>query len=70
MAAKDDHAARLTLIIGAYPKAFVPLITVLPGMAALILLPGIGRGWQPRVQPGDPRADGQVSAHRGSSAWR
>ena len=44
MAAKDDHSARLTPIIGAYPKAFVPLITVLPGMAALILLPGIGSG--------------------------
>src|SRR3954466_15867064 len=40
--AKDSHSARLTPIIGAYPKAFVPLITVLPGMAALILLPGIG----------------------------
>jgi SSS family solute:Na+ symporter len=44
MAAKDDHSARLTPIIGAYPKAFVPLITVLPGMAALVLLPGIGSG--------------------------
>jgi solute:Na+ symporter, SSS family len=44
MAAKDDHAARLTPIIGAYPKSLVPLITVLPGMAALILLPGIGTG--------------------------
>jgi SSS family solute:Na+ symporter len=42
MAAKDGHSARLTPIIGAYPKAFVPLITILPGMAALILLPGIG----------------------------
>src|SRR5215217_3234761 len=42
MAAKDSHSARLTPIIGAYPKAFVPLITVLPGMAALVLLPGIG----------------------------
>jgi solute:Na+ symporter, SSS family len=42
MAAKDGHSARLTPIIGAYPKAFVPLITVLPGMAALILIPGIG----------------------------
>ena len=42
MAAKDMRAGRLTPIIGAYPKAFVPLITVLPGMAALILLPGIG----------------------------
>jgi SSS family solute:Na+ symporter len=42
MAAKDGHSARLTPIIGAYPKAFIPLITVLPGMAALVLLPGIG----------------------------
>ena len=44
MAAKDGHSARLTPIIGAYPKTFVPLITVLPGMAALVLLPGIGSG--------------------------
>src|SRR3954462_1141503 len=42
MAAKDGHSARLTPIIGVYPKALVPLITILPGMAALILLPGIG----------------------------
>ena len=39
---KDQRAARLTPIIGAYPKAFVPLICILPGMAATILLPGIG----------------------------
>ncbi|MBO0882323.1 MAG: Na+/galactose cotransporter, partial [Mycobacterium sp.] len=34
MAAKDGRSARLTPIIGAYPKALVPLVTVLPGMAA------------------------------------
>jgi solute:Na+ symporter, SSS family len=44
MAARDGRSARLTPIIGAYPKTFVPLITVLPGMAALVLLPGIGSG--------------------------
>jgi SSS family solute:Na+ symporter len=42
MAAKDSNSARLTPIIGAYPKSFIPLITILPGMAALVLLPGIG----------------------------
>jgi solute:Na+ symporter, SSS family len=42
MAAKNGNAARMTPIIGAYPKALVPLITVLPGMAAVILLPGLG----------------------------
>jgi SSS family solute:Na+ symporter len=42
MSAKDDHAARLTPIIGAYPKMLIPLVVVLPGMAAVALIPGIG----------------------------
>ena len=41
MSAKDQHAARLTPIIGAYPKLFVPLVIILPGMAAVMLHPGI-----------------------------
>ena len=65
MAAKDGRSARLTPIIGAYPKTFVPLITVLPGMAALVLLPGIGTGGeQPGVQPGHPRPDGRSTCRR------
>jgi SSS family solute:Na+ symporter len=42
MAAKDDNAARMTPIIAAYPKALIPLVTVLPGMAAVILIPNLG----------------------------
>jgi len=42
MAAKSTNAARMTPIIGAYPKLFIPLITILPGMCALILIPGLG----------------------------
>jgi solute:Na+ symporter, SSS family len=42
MAAKDDNSARMTPIIGAFPKVFIPVLTVIPGMAALVLLPGIG----------------------------
>jgi SSS family solute:Na+ symporter len=42
MSAKDDNAARLTPIIGAYPKAIIPLGIVIPGMAAALLIPGIG----------------------------
>jgi SSS family solute:Na+ symporter len=42
MSAKDDNAARLTPIIGAYPKAIIPLGIVIPGMAAVLLIPGIG----------------------------
>jgi SSS family solute:Na+ symporter len=44
MSAKDDNTARLTPIIGAYPKAIIPLGIVIPGMAAALLIPGIGEG--------------------------
>ena len=47
MAAKDTRSARLTPIIGAYPKVFIPLLTVLPGMAAVVLFPGIGQEGNP-----------------------
>jgi SSS family solute:Na+ symporter len=43
MSAKDDHAARLTPIIGAFPKLFVPLVIILPGMAAAMLIPNLGK---------------------------
>jgi SSS family solute:Na+ symporter len=42
MSAKSLNAARMTPIIAAYPKTLFPLLTVLPGMAAVLLLPGIG----------------------------
>jgi SSS family solute:Na+ symporter len=44
MSAKNDNAARLTPIIGAYPKAIIPLGIVIPGMAAVLLIPGLGEG--------------------------
>jgi SSS family solute:Na+ symporter len=44
MSAKDDNTARLTPIIGAYPKALIPLGIVIPGMAAVLLIPGLGEG--------------------------
>ncbi len=43
MSAKDEQAARLTPIIAAYPKVFIPLATVIPGMAAILLIPGLGQ---------------------------
>ena len=42
MAAKDQNSARMTPIIGAFPKVVIPALTVIPGMAALVLLPGLG----------------------------
>jgi solute:Na+ symporter, SSS family len=44
MSAKNDNSARLTPIIGAYPKAIIPLGIVIPGMAAVLLIPGLGQG--------------------------
>src|SRR6266705_639891 len=44
MSAKNDNAARLTPIIGAFPKAIIPLGIVIPGMAAVLLIPGLGEG--------------------------
>ena len=42
MSAKDDNSARMTPIIGAFPKFFIPVLVVVPGMAATVILPGIG----------------------------
>jgi solute:Na+ symporter, SSS family len=42
MSAKNLHAARMTPIIGAFPKLFVPLVIILPGMAAVTLIPNLG----------------------------
>ncbi|MGY4720700.1 sodium:solute symporter family protein [Naumannella cuiyingiana] len=39
MASKDINSARMTPIIGAYPKMFVPFIVVIPGMIAAVLVP-------------------------------
>ena len=64
MSAKDDNSARLTPIIGAYPKALIPLGIVIPGMAAVLLIPGLGEGGGLPVQLRDPGADEQVPADR------
>ena len=42
MSAKDEASARLTPIVAAYPKAIIPFGTVIPGMAAILLIPGLG----------------------------
>ncbi len=42
LSAKTLGAARRTPLIGAYPKIFIPFITVIPGLVALIVIPGLG----------------------------
>jgi len=38
MAAKSMNAARRTPLIGAFPKMFIPIIVIIPGMIALALM--------------------------------
>ncbi|KIY22193.1 sodium:solute symporter family protein [Mesobacillus subterraneus] len=43
MAAKDMTAAQNTSILASFPKMLMPILTVIPGMAAIILLPSLGQ---------------------------
>lgn len=43
LAARDLNAARRTPLIAAFPKMFFPLLTVVPGMIALAVVPKLGK---------------------------
>ncbi|MFB9239258.1 sodium:solute symporter family protein [Plantactinospora siamensis] len=42
LSARNMSAARRTPIIGAYPKLLIPLVTVIPGLVALVTVKGLG----------------------------
>jgi SSS family solute:Na+ symporter len=42
LSAKNQSAARRTPLIGAYPKIFIPALTIIPGLAALVAIKGLG----------------------------
>ncbi|MEA2311950.1 MAG: solute:Na+ symporter, family [Solirubrobacteraceae bacterium] len=42
LSAKSLGAARRTPLIGAFPKIFVPFITIIPGLVALVTVKGLG----------------------------
>src|SRR4051812_2116821 len=42
LSAKSLSAAQRTPLIGAYPKALIPAITIIPGLVALATVPGLG----------------------------
>jgi solute:Na+ symporter, SSS family len=42
LSAKDLSAAQRTPLIGAYPKIFIPALTVIPGLIALAVVPHLG----------------------------
>jgi SSS family solute:Na+ symporter len=42
LSARDLSAAQRTPLIGAFPKIFIPFLTIIPGLIALVVIPGIG----------------------------
>jgi solute:Na+ symporter, SSS family len=49
LSAKNLSAARRTPLIGAYPKIFIPALTIIPGLVALVSVRGLG-GSNPDLQ--------------------
>lgn len=43
LSAKDMNAAQRTPLIGAFPKIFIPFLTIIPGLIALALVPTLGK---------------------------
>jgi SSS family solute:Na+ symporter len=41
LSAKDLSAAQRTPLIGSFPKIFIPALTILPGLIALVLIPNL-----------------------------
>ena len=44
LSARDLSAAKRTPLIAAFPKLFIPALTVIPGLVALATIPGLGQG--------------------------
>ena len=47
LAAKNLSAAERTPLIGAFPKIFIPFLTIIPGLIAIAVIPGIGEEGNP-----------------------
>jgi len=43
LSAKDLSAGQRTPLIGAYPKIFIPFLTIIPGLIALVVVPNLGK---------------------------
>ncbi|MEP9382214.1 sodium:solute symporter family protein [Nocardioides sp. KR10-350] len=58
MASQSITAARTTPIIGAFPKMFIPFVTILPGMLAAVLVPEIVTVKEGGSAPGGASGEG------------
>ena len=47
LSAKDESAGRRTPIIAAYPKLFIPAVTIIPGLVALVSFKNFGASGSP-----------------------
>ena len=50
LAAKNLSAARRTPLIGAYPKIFIPALTIIPGLIAVVTFPKLGLSGDPNSE--------------------
>jgi SSS family solute:Na+ symporter len=50
LSAKSLSAAQRTPLIGAFPKIFIPAITIIPGLVALVTIPDLGSD-KPNMEP-------------------
>ncbi len=57
LASNSISAARKTPIIGAFPKMFIPFITIIPGMIAAVLVSEIARTKAGQAVPGGSSGD-------------
>jgi SSS family solute:Na+ symporter len=60
LAAKDLSAGQRTPLIGAFPKIFIPALTIIPGLVALVLVPKLGQGGD------NPKYDSAIPALMGT----
>ncbi|GAA3393850.1 sodium:solute symporter family protein [Cryptosporangium minutisporangium] len=54
LSAKDLSAAQRTPLIGAFPKIFIPALTIIPGLVALVLIPKLGQQGGPTYNDAIP----------------
>lgn len=54
LSAKDLSAAQRTPLIGAFPKIFIPALTIIPGLVALVLIPKLGQSGGPTYNDAIP----------------
>src|SRR6202000_2287116 len=54
LSAKDLSAAQRTPLIGAYPKIFIPALTIIPGLIALAVIPKLGAAKGPTYNDAIP----------------